>query len=176
MSKTTTVNALPYPEDTDTPDGPAQFKALADALDVLRWGSRNLKPTAGEKIVAADFTLATGVGAKEITGSKIEITPAVDSKLFVDAAFAWQYVGGSHLSLATYLEHVGVNQEQIGRTQGPEARMPEYGVTAGQAMFELPAGVKASIILMAAKLGVGIGEEAKILKELTRYTYVLVAA
>lgn len=35
MSKSTTRLVLPYPEDTDAPDGAAQIKALADRLDLV---------------------------------------------------------------------------------------------------------------------------------------------
>lgn len=35
MSKETTRLALPYPEDSDVPNGPAQIKALAEKLDLV---------------------------------------------------------------------------------------------------------------------------------------------
>lgn len=33
MTQTSTINALPYPEDTDAPDGPLQIQALVNRLD-----------------------------------------------------------------------------------------------------------------------------------------------
>lgn len=82
MSKTTTVNALPYPEDTDAPNGPAQIKALAELLDTLKYGSRNLKPTVEEKQQSEDMTLTESFVL--VPGLKYEVTPAVASKLIVD--------------------------------------------------------------------------------------------
>jgi hypothetical protein len=86
MTGTTAVNALPYPEDTDAPNGPAQIKALAEALDALKWGSRNLKPTLGVIAASGDLTLASGY--EDVPGASVELpAPAVASLLVVIATF-----------------------------------------------------------------------------------------
>lgn len=87
MSKTTTVNAIPYPEDTDAPNGPAQIKALAELLDTLKWGSPNLKPTVGVKAASSDLVLTTSYVDVELSGGNLEINPAVASILKVTAVF-----------------------------------------------------------------------------------------
>lgn len=94
MSKTTAVNNLPYPEDTDAPDGPAQIKALAELLDTLKWGSRNLKPSIGMKGMSAD-SLELTTSYQDIEGCKLDITPAVSSNLFIVAAFDMQVISES---------------------------------------------------------------------------------
>jgi hypothetical protein len=81
----TPVNKLPFPEDEDAPDGPVQVGALADALDVLKWGSRNLKPTLGVIAATGDLTLENAYA--DVPGAVLEITPAVASLLAVVATF-----------------------------------------------------------------------------------------
>lgn len=85
MSKTTSVNAIPYPEDGEAPDGPAQIKALAELLDTLKWGSRNLKPTIGRKLSTEALVLTESDA--DIPGTELEITPAVESYLAIVAVF-----------------------------------------------------------------------------------------
>lgn len=82
----TAVNALPFPEDKDAPDGPVQIKALADALDVLKWGSRNLKPTSG--VLQATGNQALTNSFVNVTSAEATLTPAVASILEVYAVFA----------------------------------------------------------------------------------------
>lgn len=82
----TTVNILPYPVDGDAPDGPAQIKALAEALDVLKWGSRNLKPTIG-KVNGSGSVITLTASYADITNAKLEITPAVASTLLMICTF-----------------------------------------------------------------------------------------
>lgn len=87
----TTVNKLPWPEDGDAPDGPVQVKALADALDVLKWGPRNLKPDAGVKTSATEAGQTITESYADVTGfSTLTITPAVTSLLLVTAVFDFQ--------------------------------------------------------------------------------------
>lgn len=80
--KETTVNKLPYPEDTDAPDGAAQIKALVDLLDTLKWGSRNLKPTLG-LIQATTGATALESNFADVPGAVLEITPDVASNLAI---------------------------------------------------------------------------------------------
>lgn len=96
-----TANGLPYPEDTDSPDGPAQIKALADALDVLKWGSRNLKPTVGVVGCSADLNLTNAY--QDVPGTELKITPAVASTLLVVASFnfIFETVDGNYRAQGT---------------------------------------------------------------------------
>jgi hypothetical protein len=87
MSKTTTVNAIPYPEDSDAPDAPTQIKALATLLDTLKWGSRNLAPTIGLKAAESDLALSASFEDVPLSGGSLELTPAVESKLLIAAVF-----------------------------------------------------------------------------------------
>lgn len=96
MSKTTAVNALPFPEDTDAPNGPAQIKALAEALDTLKLGSRNLKPTIGIKAVEKDLELTTSYQDLVLVGGDLAITPAVESKLLIASAFDLRATTGAN--------------------------------------------------------------------------------
>lgn len=84
--KETAVNKLPKPEDTDAPDGPTQIGLLADTLDVLKWGSRNLKPTAGI-VYGTGGSVFMLTSMTDVPGAVLEITPAVESKLLVTAVF-----------------------------------------------------------------------------------------
>lgn len=84
----TAINKLPFPEDTDAPNGPEQIKALADALDVLNWGSRNLKPTVGIKRCSTELSLTEAFQDVAMTGGDLAITPAVASNLIVVAQIA----------------------------------------------------------------------------------------
>jgi hypothetical protein len=79
--KATAINAIPYPEDSDAPNGPQQIKELATLLDVLKWGSRNLKPTLVLKSATKALELTTSY--QDVTGAVLEITPAVASVLKV---------------------------------------------------------------------------------------------
>lgn len=81
--KETAVNKLPYPEDTDPPDGPGQIKALADVLDTLKYGSRNLKPSIGLVTGEAAEAFGTANTFVDVPGAKLEITPAVAGNLIV---------------------------------------------------------------------------------------------
>lgn len=90
MTKETSVNKLSYPEDTDVPNAPAQLKSLAETLDTLKWGSRNLKPTIGVVYSTADVSLGTSYA--DITGLSITVEPAVTSKLLVVASFRMKAV------------------------------------------------------------------------------------
>lgn len=112
----TPVNKLPYPVDADIPNGPAQIKALADALDALKWGSRNLKPTAG--VVQASESLSLSGAYQDVPGTSLEITPAVASILKVTAVFEFragevtaEYAGTMRLDAAdqTPLALLGVS-------------------------------------------------------------------
>lgn len=92
MSKTTTIHGLPYPEDADSPDGPAQIKALAEALDALKYGSRSLKPTA--LVAGASGTLSLTEAFQDVSGMVIEVAPAVASILLVTAVFDLESIVG----------------------------------------------------------------------------------
>lgn len=81
MSKETAVNKLKYPEDKDNPDGPTQIKELAEGLDVLKWGSRNLKPTVGLKKLSVEIKPVESTF--QDAGANLEITPAVASNLLL---------------------------------------------------------------------------------------------
>lgn len=85
MSKTTAVNKIPYPEDTDAPDGPTQIKALAELLDTLKWGSRNLAPTVGAIDQASPVSLEGSY--VDLSSTSTELKPAVESRLLVAAMF-----------------------------------------------------------------------------------------
>lgn len=66
----TSIYGLPFPEDTDAPDGPTQIEALAERLEtVLGLGLRVYEPTiiAGEN-TRTENTYATLSVADEITG------------------------------------------------------------------------------------------------------------
>jgi hypothetical protein len=52
--KETAVNKLPYPEDGDIPNGPAQIKALADALEAIKWPTANVADKAITEAKLAD--------------------------------------------------------------------------------------------------------------------------
>lgn len=94
MPGETSVNKIPYPIDADAPDGPTQIKALAELLDTLKWGSRNLKPTVGVK--AASSPLVLGESFADISGAKWEVTPNVASVAVIVAVWQAQItVGGS---------------------------------------------------------------------------------
>jgi hypothetical protein len=83
----TSVNKIPFPLDADAPDGPTQIKALAELLDTLKWGSRNLKPTAGmlgPEIAPLELTGSYG----DLPGITQEVTPAVASNIFVVGLFS----------------------------------------------------------------------------------------
>lgn len=87
MTKTTTVNAIPYPEDTDAPNGPAQMKAMAELLDALKWPARNLKPTFGGDDGGEAGTLTLTEAFQSVGGVSATFTPAVTSRVLVLARF-----------------------------------------------------------------------------------------
>ena len=93
MSGETTVNKLPYPSDSDVPNGPAQIKALAELLDTLKWGIRNLKPSYG--VVEGSETLTLSGSFQDIVGAKLEISAAVSSKLLAIASFDFEAGSGT---------------------------------------------------------------------------------
>lgn len=81
-----TIYDLPYPEDADIPNGPAQIKALADKLDAMEWLSRSLAPTAGVKtMTGADLALSSSY--QDAAGTTLEITPDTASALLVVSFF-----------------------------------------------------------------------------------------
>lgn len=85
MPGETSVNKIPYPKDADAPDGPTQIKALAELLDTLKWGSRNLKPTAG--IIAGNEDLTLTTSYQDVPGAKLEYTPPVAVNLHILTVF-----------------------------------------------------------------------------------------
>lgn len=89
VSGASAVNKIPYSLGTDKPpDVPAVTKAMAEALDALKWGSRNLKPTVGVK--AATESLALTGSYQDVVGTTLEITPAVASILNITAIFEFR--------------------------------------------------------------------------------------
>jgi hypothetical protein len=68
--KETPFNKIPYPEDTDAPDGPTQIKALAERLDFLQAVSRGSVKANGEKLSGTGFTVEkTATGKYRMTYS-----------------------------------------------------------------------------------------------------------
>jgi len=81
MTIETSTYKFPSPEDSESPNGPAQIKALTDKLEATKWLSQSLKPTVGVK--EASGSAALGTSYADVTGVKLEITPAVASNLLV---------------------------------------------------------------------------------------------
>lgn len=129
MSKTTTVNAIPYPEDSDVPNGPAQIKALAELLDTLQWGSRNLKPTVGKVSASGALAPVTEVETL-IPGMILEITPAVDSYLIVHPCYKFFVDGKAKATVRMVVN--GANQafHDIGHS-GEKAGESDIGINVG---------------------------------------------
>lgn len=71
MSKETTRAKFPYPENTDTPTGPAQIKALADRLEALT-------PLTGFITGAGAITLGTGFTVEKVATGHYKITFTVE--------------------------------------------------------------------------------------------------
>lgn len=170
MSKTTTVNAIPYPEDTDAPDGPAQIKALAELLDTLKWGSRNLAPTVG--MVNASGGLLLTESAVDVPGAVLEITPAVASKLLVVSSFRLMARNSGGASGSIWLDGVKSSKEcgvsLTGTTTGAASSVsvPLYEVLTLTA-------AKHTIKLRAQKEGT---VECTLTASGTGFLYVLVAS
>lgn len=98
---TTTEYKFPYPGDGDAPDGPTQIKALAEALDKVKWlekaiedaaiTSRKLKLTSG--VARSSASLALTAKFEPLAGTTKEFTPLVKSKLIVVTFFGFQCSG-----------------------------------------------------------------------------------
>lgn len=69
MSKTTS-NGLPYPEDTDAPNGPAQIKALAEALNSIP-----------AKLLGAEVVETAKIKALAVTAAKLAASAVTEEKL-----------------------------------------------------------------------------------------------
>lgn len=170
MSKTTTVNAIPYPEDADAPDGPVQIKALAELLDTLKWGSRNLKPTTG--IVEATETLGLTGAYQDVKGTTLEITPAVASILKVTAVFEFRageaearYEGTMRLDAADQTPTARLNVANVAPSS---ANIPQvYSLALTAALHTIKMRAKRS----SGASGGAVGGEGN-----TRYLYELVAS
>jgi hypothetical protein len=166
--KSTAVNALPYPEATDPPDGPSQFKGLAEALDVLGWGSRNLKPTIGVKQAAATLLELETAGFQDIAlaGGDLVLTPDVNSQLLVLATFDLMAGTGNNTApganIAEAIGTIRLNSEDQGRCaevkvqrEGPMYRI-ENRVTATQFYsLALNAATKYTIKMRAKRVELG---------------------
>lgn len=163
--KTTAVNSIPYPEDSDPPAGPQQIQELADLLDTLKWGSRNLKPTAGIVAASEDLTLTTSY--QDVPGATLEITPAVASKLLVTAVFAF-----SESSSGGASGTVNFNGEDQAIEARANADVSSASDTRAQ-VYSLDLAVEKNTIKLRAKY---LGAKGKALAGSTRFLYQLVAA
>ena len=166
----TAVNKLPFPETTDSPDGPNQIGGLAEALDVLKWGSRNLKPELATDDATGEIIGLTGA-YQDIPGASLAITPAVASKALILATFNFQ-VGGSN--------GVAVGSIKVDEA-AEEAQTAQLGTaldiitgTVTQAYIVSLSAAAHTIKMRAKRVSGGAGFNA--LKEGTRMAYLLFAA
>lgn len=94
--KTTTNYGFDKPESSDSPDGASQIASVVDDLDAIAWLSRSVKLDAGIKAASEGLTLTETT--QDVPGAKLEITPAVSSKLLVIPIF--EVTGSAALSFA----------------------------------------------------------------------------
>src|SRR5262245_36505262 len=127
MTKETTNRKLPYPEDTDAPDGPTQIKALAEALDKKFPQALVRKTTEGDTVVSAstdthltfpteveDVALGGGAGAMHSTVSNTGRLTCVTPGLYLFyAQINWAELASS-VTTAAWFRKNGANP-QIGR-------------------------------------------------------------
>jgi hypothetical protein len=105
------VYKIPSPEDKDAPNGPAEFKAQADAIDAIKWLSRSLKPTIGVVQASEGFELPEAY--KDVPGTTLELTPAVASTLLVVANWHFQTAAAGTILSGT-MSLNGVDQTPTG--------------------------------------------------------------
>lgn len=165
----TSVNKLPFPETTDSPDGPTQIGDLAEALDVLKWGSRNLKPTVGIKRCSADLALTEAFQDVVMAGGNLEITPDVASNLLVFAQFMLTPHAGD-----TFKGRIMVDAE---------AREAVEFIEIEEALTRVPLPLFDVIPLSAAKHTIKLQAQdvpaiggTKVRKSATWFAYMLVAS
>jgi hypothetical protein len=114
----TAINKIPYPKDTDAPDGPTQIKALAELLDTLKWGYRNLKVPVGVLPMTAE-SLSLTESYQDITGAKLEIEPLKTVKLLVAATFEMACVEADAAMRGAIKVDSESERERVARFQGP---------------------------------------------------------
>jgi hypothetical protein len=165
--KATTIWGIPYPEDTDPPDGPTQIKALADYLDTLKWGSRNLRTTDGIVAASGDLTLANGEW-KDVPGASVEIAPVVASKLKVTAIFDLENNGSGLVEGALALN----GTRQSAHVLHNQSSGLHRATLAQVFILTLPAE-KHTIKLQAQRIGENTG---KVEADHTRFLYEMVAS
>lgn len=142
MPGETSVNKIPFPLDADAPDGPTQIKALADLLDTLKWGSRNLKPVAGVKAAGGNLALTTSY--QDVPETTLEITPAVASILKVIAIFNFQSIVSTEEALGTVrVDAVDQSQPALAEGSGTFAQVYAIPLTAAAHTIKLRAKVGA---------------------------------
>lgn len=173
--KETAVNKLPYPEVADSPNGAAQIKALADALDVLKWGSRNLKPTMG--VVQATSNLTLTESYADVAGGVLEITPAVASLLKITTIFRFTGVGeaGSGVSMVGTVKLDAAAEEARVAASNAHSGGAESQATVSQVHLLSLTAAKHTIKLRAKKFGGG-GTTGLLVAADTCFMYELVAS
>lgn len=169
----TSVNKLPYPTDANAPDGPTQIKALAEALDALKWGSRNLSPAAG-LIQASEEKPVENASYADIPGTTLEITPAVASLLIINATWTFSEAsGGPTLHLKGTIRLDSEDQTaaaQIGAI--PEGSGFPHSISMP---YVLALSAAKHTIKMRARRDGGVAPSAKYAAGSTRYSYLLLA-
>jgi hypothetical protein len=102
--KATPIAGLPFPDDTDAPDGPVQIGGLAAALDPL------VKPQRGIKSASEGFELPEAY--KDVPGTTLEITPPTASTLLVVGTWHFQSAGAGTILQGT-MSLDGVDQAAV---------------------------------------------------------------
>jgi len=141
----TATYKFPSPEDSESPNGPAQIKALADKLEAVKWLSQSLKPTVGIK--ATNVTTALGTSYADIPNTTLEITPAVSSNLVVVLA-PWLIAPGNSTGWAI-INLDGVDQERAAVATGGGST----GYTPSQVMILSLTAAKPTIKMRGKKEG-----------------------
>lgn len=157
MTIETATYKFPSPEDSESPNGPAQIKALADKLEAAKWLSQSLKPTVGVK--ATNVTTALGGSYADIPNTTLEITPAVSSNLVVVLA-PWLLISGFSTGWAI-VSLDGVDQERAavlsgagGSNSGTPTQVMILALTAAKHTIKLRAKKEGA---ESGSIGVGSG-------------------
>ena len=179
MTIKSAIYEFPSPEDSESPNGPAQIKALADKLDANQWKSRSLKPTTGVKQASGSAVLVLTTSYQDVAGTTLEITPDMNSTLRIWAVFGFQaqIVSGLEENYAYGI----VNLDTVDQvTQFAQLGIASQGITLGQGALatalSLSASVKHTIKLRARKSGGGGVAVLGLQPLATHFVYDLVAS
>lgn len=178
MTIKSAIYEFPSPEDAESPNGPAQIKALADKLDGTQWQSRSLKPTVGVKQASGALLVLT-TSYQDIPGTTLEITPAVTSILRIWAVFGFQaqILSGVEESVAFGITNLdGVDQLAQYAQLGVVSAATVIGQGALATNLSLTAAIKHTIKLRAKKTGTGSTAVLGLQPAPTHYAYELIAS